>query len=92
MFRNASLGHILSAGLSGALLALVMLSVYTTQTLALPALGWIGVPSLVVIAAYVVGVRLIGQFERRRVQPPIRRAVRQYGRNCLDQHLIRSLL
>jgi cation:H+ antiporter len=39
LFRNASLGHILSAGLSGALLALVMLSLYTTQTLTLPAMA-----------------------------------------------------
>jgi cation:H+ antiporter len=82
LFRSASLGHILSAGLGGALLALVMLSVYATQTLALPALGWVGVPSLVIIGAYVVGVRLIGSFERRRVEAALdqQAAMYQYDR------------
>jgi cation:H+ antiporter len=97
LFRNASLGHILSAGLSGVLLALVLLSVYATQTLNLPALGWIGLPSLVIIVAYIMGVRLIGQFERRRVQAALdhqadvyqydqvslRRAVVVFGALCV---------
>jgi cation:H+ antiporter len=85
LFRHASLGHILSAGLSAALLALVLLSVYATQTLALPALGWVGAPSLVILGAYIVGVRLIGQWERRRVQTALEHQaeVYQYDRISL---------
>jgi len=87
LFRSASIGHILSAGLGCALLALVMLSLYTTQTLPLPTLGWIGVPSLVIIVAYVAGVQLIGQFERRRVQEVLEHQadVYQYDRISLQR-------
>lgn len=85
LFQRASIGHILSAGLGCALLALVMLSLYATQTLPLPTLGWIGLPSLVIVAAYVAGVQLIGQFERRRVHEALEHQadVYQYDRISL---------
>lgn len=66
LFRETTIAHILSAGLGCALLTLVMLSLYTEQTFAIPTLGWVGLPSLIIIGVYIAGVRLIGRHERRR--------------------------
>lgn len=68
LLRRAETGHILAAGLGCILLALVMLSLYVTQTLSLPAIGWFGVPSLVILGVYIMSVRIISFFERRRAE------------------------
>lgn len=66
LLRRAETGHILAAGLGCMLLALVMLSLYVTQTLNLPAIGWFGLPSLIILGVYIVSVRIISFFEQRR--------------------------
>ena len=49
LFREATIAHILSAGLGCVLLTLVMLSLYTEQIFAIPMLGWIGLPTLIIL-------------------------------------------
>jgi cation:H+ antiporter len=67
LLRRAQTSHILAAGLGVMLLSIVMLGEYATQMVGLPSLGWIGLPTIAMIVVYVVSVRLISYFERRRV-------------------------
>lgn len=68
LFKRAEVSHILAASLGCVMFSLVMIGLYLTQSLALPALGWIGLPSLAIVAVYAISVRLISSFERRRLQ------------------------
>jgi cation:H+ antiporter len=66
ILKRAEISHILAAGLGCALLAVVLAGLFVSSEMVLPALGWVGLPSLLIFAIYVIGVRMMGQFERRR--------------------------
>lgn len=78
LMQRAAVSHILAAGLGSVLLTIVMLSLYMTQTLALPTLRWIGLPSILILSVYVVGVRLISSFEKRRMQEALAQEAAAY--------------
>jgi len=59
LLRRAEVSHVLAAGLGCVMLTIVMLSIYVTQTLRAPVLGWIGLPSIVIVAVYIISVRII---------------------------------
>jgi cation:H+ antiporter len=59
----AAPGHVLSAAFGGLLLGVIALSILADPYL--PAIGWIGVTSLLVIALYVLAMRLIFRYERQ---------------------------
>jgi cation:H+ antiporter len=67
LLKRAEISQVLAAGLSGVLLTGVMVAIYVTQTLRLPAIGWVGMPTLLIIAGYFISVRIISFFEKRRV-------------------------
>jgi cation:H+ antiporter len=73
VLKRAEISHILAASLGCVMLSLVMIGLYLTQSLALPALGWIGLPSLAILAVYFVSVRIISSFERHRMQEVLAR-------------------
>jgi cation:H+ antiporter len=68
LLKRAEVSQVLAAGLGCVLLTGVMISIYVTQTLPLPALGWIGAPSVLILVGYFLSVRVISFFEKRRVQ------------------------
>jgi cation:H+ antiporter len=90
LLRRAETSHILAAGLGTIMLTLVMIGLYVTQTLALPPLGWIGLPSLIVIGVYISGVRIISMFERRRAEEVLAQeaAVYQYDAISLPRAVL----
>jgi cation:H+ antiporter len=67
LLKRAEISQVLAAGLGGVLLTGVMVGIFVTQTLRLPAIGWIGAPTLLIIAGYFISVRSISFFEKRRV-------------------------
>lgn len=58
-------GHVLTAGFGILMLGLVSLS--TMLGTSLPSLGWIGVTSLVLIVIYLLAMRMVFVYEKRRI-------------------------
>jgi cation:H+ antiporter len=58
-------GHILTAGFAILMLGLVSLSVTLGKNL--PSIGWIGINSLLFIGIYLIAMRMIFVYERRRI-------------------------
>ncbi len=67
LLRRVEISHSLAAGLGAILLLVVVIGMYLAQTVGLPSLGWVGLPTLMIILLYFVTVRLISRYERRRV-------------------------
>ena len=80
LLRRAETGHILSAGLGSALLMLVAASLFVTEAIPGLHVGWIGLPSVLILLVYYVSVRVISFFEQRRTAEMLSReaAVYQY--------------
>ena len=80
LLHRAETGHILSAGLGSVLLMVVAASLFVMQLLPVPNLGWIGLPSIVIVLVYVAAVRMISFFEKRRAAEVLSReaAIYQY--------------
>ncbi len=69
LFQRAQISHGLAAGLGSVLLGVAAAAMLLAQTNNNLTLGWIGVPSIVLIVLYLISVRIIAQFElRRRVE------------------------
>lgn len=69
LFQRAQISHGLAAGLGSVLLGVAAAAMLLAQTNNNLTLGWIGVPSIVLIVLYLISVRMIAQFElRRRVE------------------------
>ena len=68
LLKRAHISQILAAGLGCILLTSVTASLYITQTLTVPALGWIGIPSILILAIYILSVRMLSFYEKRRAQ------------------------
>lgn len=68
LLKQAEISHILAAGLGSLLLTTVFIAIYVTQTLTLPVIGWIGIPTLIILLTYGISVRMISFFEKRRTQ------------------------
>jgi cation:H+ antiporter len=68
LLKQAEISHILAAGLGCVMLTAVLIAITMTQTLALPAIGWIGIPTLLLLVGYGTSVRMISFFEKRRAQ------------------------
>jgi cation:H+ antiporter len=58
-------GHVLTAGFGIVLMGLAAVSVFVGG--AMPSIGWVGVPSLLFLAIYLLSMRTIFRFERARL-------------------------
>ncbi|MBA3470381.1 MAG: sodium:calcium antiporter [Herpetosiphonaceae bacterium] len=67
LLKRAHISQVLAAGLGCILLTSVMASLYVTQTLTVPTLGWIGIPSVIILGIYILSVRMLSFYEKRRV-------------------------
>ena len=66
ILSKVSLSHIVSAGVGILLIALAAGSIFVGEGFSGLALGWVGVPSILIIILYLVGVRQMFRFERKR--------------------------
>ncbi|MEO1376126.1 MAG: sodium:calcium antiporter [Cyanobacteria bacterium J06635_10] len=66
LFQQAQVTHGLAAGLGCLLLGVAGVGIFLGQLGIHPMLGWIGIPSLVLIGFYLISARLIAKFEMRR--------------------------
>jgi cation:H+ antiporter len=69
-------GHVLSAGFGVLLLGLITLNLCVGA--ALPSLGWVGVSSVVFILLYVLAMRVIFLYNKRKIAARIRELAREY--------------
>jgi cation:H+ antiporter len=69
LFQQVQISHGLAAGLGSVLLGVAAAAMLLAETNNNLTLGWIGVPSIVLIVLYLISVRIIARFElRRRVE------------------------
>ncbi|MGD1910465.1 MAG: sodium:calcium antiporter [Rivularia sp. (in: cyanobacteria)] len=66
LFQQAQVSHSLAAGLGCLLLGVAATGIFLGQLGIHPMLGWIGIPSLVLIGFYLISARLIAKFEMKR--------------------------
>jgi len=66
LLQRAHIGHILAAGLGSVLLSLAAGGIMLGQAASAATIGWVGPASLLLVGTYLVSMRLIYQFERRR--------------------------
>ena len=62
---KAHYGHILSAGFCILLLSIVALSIFAKESI--PPLGWIGPYSILFVLVYLIAMRLVYMFEKRKI-------------------------
>jgi len=70
ILSKASLRHMASAGWGILLIALAAGSILAGERLSGLALGWVGIPSIIILILYLTGVRQIFRFERKHPLPP----------------------
>ena len=70
ILSQVNLRHIASAGMGILLIAIAAGSIFAGERFSGFALGWVGIPSVIIIIVYLVGIRQIFRFERRHQLPP----------------------
>ena len=70
--------HMASAGFGILLIALAAGSIFAGERLSGLALGWVGIPSIVILILYLVVMRQMFRFERSHQSPPLQAAPLQY--------------
>lgn len=66
ILNKVSRGHIISAGAGAVIVALAAVSIFFGEGLSGLALGWVGVPSLLIFIIYILSVKQIFNYERRK--------------------------
>ncbi len=79
ILSEVSLRHVVSASLGILLVAIAGGSILVGEGLSGLALGWVGIPSIVIIILYLVGMGGMVHFERRRQLPPLEVASPRYA-------------
>jgi len=79
ILSQVSLRHVASAGVGILLMAIAAGSILAGERLSGLALGWVGIPSIVILVLYLVAVRLMFRFERSHQLPPLEAASPQYA-------------
>jgi len=79
ILTKASVSHIMSAGAGILLIALAAGSIFAGEGFSGLALGWVGVPSILLIILYLAAVRQMFRFERKRQSASPSNEPLQYG-------------
>ncbi len=66
LLKRVQIGHTLAAGLGSVLLGVAAAGMLLARINYNLSLGWVGIPSIVLIALYLLSMRMLAQFERRR--------------------------
>ncbi len=78
VLNQASLRHVASAGIGILLIAIAALSIWGGDSLSGFALGWVGIPGIIILILYLVGARQMFRFERSHPLPPAQATLSQY--------------
>lgn len=78
VLSEVKLRHIASAGMGTLFITIVGGSIFAGERLSGLALGWIGVPSIIVLILYLVAIWKMFRFERNHSLPPLSNATPQY--------------
>jgi len=78
VLNKANPRHIASAGLGILLVAVSAWGIIAGERFSGPALGWVGLPSVIILIIYLVGVRGIYRYERRHHAPLLQAGSLQY--------------
>jgi len=78
ILSQVSLRHIASAGMGILLIAIAAGSIFVGERFSGFALGWVGIPSIVIIILYLVGARQMFRFEREHQLTSLQAAPLQY--------------
>jgi len=78
ILSHASLRHIASASTGILLIAIAAGSIFAGERFSGFALGWVGIPSIIIIIVYLVGARQMFRFERKHYLPSLQAAPPRY--------------
>jgi cation:H+ antiporter len=78
---EVKLRHIASAGMGILLIAIAGGSIFAGERLSGLALGWVGIPSIIILILYLVAMWRMFRFERNHSLPPLNNAAPQYGKD-----------
>jgi cation:H+ antiporter len=79
ILSQVSLRHVASAGIGILLVTIAAGSILAGEELSGLALGWVGIPSIVIFILYLVAVRQIFHFERSHPAPPLETTSPKYA-------------
>jgi len=75
---EVKLRHIASAGIGILLIAIAGGSIFAGERLSELALGWVGIPSIIILILYLVAMWRMFRFERNHSLPPLNNTASQY--------------
>ena len=78
ILSRVSSRHIISAGMGILLVAIAAGSIIGGERLSALKLGWVGIPSIIILIVYLLGARQIFRYERGRQLPPLSASSLQY--------------
>ena len=80
ILSRASSRHMATAGLGILLIAFAAGGILAGEKLSGLALGWVGIPSIILVIVYLVAMRLVFRFERNHPMPQLEIAPPQYAK------------
>jgi cation:H+ antiporter len=78
ILSQARLRHVASAGVGILLMAIAAATILAGERLSGLALGWVGIPSIIILILYLVAIRQMFRFEHSHPLPPLETASLQY--------------
>lgn len=78
VLNQASRRHLASAGIVILLIGVAALAIWGGDGLSGFALGWVGLPGIIIFILYLIGARLTFRYERRHTVPPVPAASPKY--------------
>jgi len=92
VLSEVKLRHIASAGTGILFIAIVGGSIFAGERLSGLALGWMGVPSIIILILYLVAIWRMFRFERNHSPPPLSNAAPQYEKDSMKALYFRFAL
>ena len=92
ILSQVSLRHVASAGVGMLLVAIAAVSILAGEGLSGLALGWVGIPSIVILILYFVAVRRMFHFERSHPAPQLEADLPQYAEIPIRRVYLRFIL
>jgi len=92
ILSQVSLRHVASAGVGILLIAVAAVSIFAGERLSELALGWVGIPSIIILILYLVAVRQMFRFERSQPAQRLQAASPQYAEIPIRRVYLRFIL